>query len=327
MKKEEVKNGVMGVITAGGDAPGMNAAIRSVVRSAHHFGYNIVGYRRGWWGLLEKDYRELDMRSVSNILSRGGTILHTGRCPLFREEKHRNEGAKNLEELSPDGLVVIGGDGSMKAAYKLSRMTDVPIVGIPASIDNDIPGTDETIGFDTAINTALEATDKIRDTATSHQRIFIVEVMGRRRGFLALNVGITAGAEIIIVPELEWKEEDIIKEIKFLDSKGKHSIIIVMAEGAGDARKLAKKIEEKNLMPVRVSTLGYIQRGGSPTVDSRLMASLFGFEAVNLIKDGKGGLMVSWVKDRLKTISLEYPFKGEKKLDTALFDIAKVLSR
>ncbi|MBN2407616.1 MAG: 6-phosphofructokinase [Elusimicrobia bacterium] len=314
------------VITTGGDAPGMNAAIRSVVRSSLHFGFRVIGFRRGWWGLIERDYLPLGRSSVSNILYRGGTILHTVRCPSFKDISIRRKAARHLKELSPDGLIVIGGDGSMTAAYHLSRISKTPMIGIPASIDNDIAGTDETIGFDTAINTALDATDKIRDTAASHNRIFIVEVMGRKRGFLALSVGITSGAEVILIPEIKWEKDGVIKDLGKTIRTGKNSILIVMAEGAGDPFSLARHIEKNLGRPVRVSNLGYIQRGGSPTVDSRLLASVFGYEAVKSLKKGAGGIMLTWVRDRIGNVPLSYPFKNTKKIDRNLIRLAGILS-
>jgi len=317
----------IGVITTGGDAPGMNAAIRSVVRTAHYFGMDITGFKRGWWGLIERDYIKMNLRSVSGIINRGGTILKTVRCPKFKKKYYRNIAIRNLKDLAPDGLIVIGGNGSMRAAFTLYKESKVHVIGIPASIDNDIAGTDETIGFDTAINTALYAIDKIRDTATSHERIFIVEVMGRDRGFLALNVGVASGAEFILIPEIKWDKYEILKEIKTFEERGKTSALIVMAEGAGDSIELAKFLEKKLSLPVRVSKLGYIQRGGSPTVDSRLLASIFGYEAVKLLKENKGGIMVAWVNDRLKFVPLSYPAEKKKKITKSLIKLSKLLSR
>lgn len=316
----------IGIITTGGDAPGMNAAIRSTVRSAIHYKFKVIGFRRGWWGLIEKDFVAMDSRSVSNIINKGGTILHTVRCPAFKIKKNIIKAAKNLKELAPDGLVVIGGDGSMNASYCLMQSSKTPIVGIPASIDNDIAGTDETIGFDTAINTALAATDKIRDTATSHQRIFIIEVMGRKRGFLALNVGITSGAELILIPEDRQSEEKIIARIRNMIDNGKKSILIVMAEGAGKSGKLAEHLEKSLSLPVRVSRLGYIQRGGAPTVDSRMLGSVFGYGAISLLRKKTGGKMLTWNNDKLDNVSLTYPFKHTKKMNMNLIKLANILS-
>jgi len=315
----------IGVITTGGDAPGMNACIRAVVRTALYFNYRIYGIKRGWWGLLENDFSELKSSDVSGIISRGGTILKTLRCPLSRTEKGLRQIVKNLEKIAPDGLVVIGGDGSMRASFEISKRCSVPIIGIPASIDNDIAGTDETIGFDTAINTALYAIDKIRDTATSHERVFIVEVMGRARGFLALNVGLASGAEIILIPEIRWSKKKVLDKLLSFEKK-KSSLIIVMAEGAGSSDELADFLSKKSKIKVRVSKLGYIQRGGSPSVDSRLLASIFGWQAVNLLKNKKKNLMCAWVKDSFKTVPLNWPAKHRKKLHEKLLKIANIIS-
>lgn len=313
------------VITTGGDAPGMNAAIRAVVRSAHYCGFQISGIRRGWWGLIEKDFSIMSNRDVSGIISRGGTILETMRCPRAKTKMGMDKIVKNLVKIAPDGLVVIGGDGSMRASYEISKRCKVPVVGIPASIDNDIAGSDETIGFDTAINTSLSAIDKIRDTATSHERVFIVEVMGRNSGFLALSAGIASGAEVILLPEIKWVKEEILKKLVSF-KKEKSSLIIVMAEGAGSCMELCKYLSGKSDKRVRVSKLGYIQRGGSPSVDSRILGSVLGYEAVKLIKNGKKNLMCAWVNDRFKTVSLSYPAGHRKKIDRNLLKISNVLS-
>jgi 6-phosphofructokinase 1 len=316
----------IGLVTTGGDAPGMNAAIRSVVRTAAHYKMDVIGYKRGWWGLIEEDSMPMHRTTVSNIISRGGTKLHTVRCPLFKQKKYRTKAIATLKKHTPGGLVVIGGDGSMRAAHLLASSSDVPIIGIPASIDNDIAGTDETIGFDTAINTALTAIDKIRDTASSHNRIFIVEVMGRRRGFLAANVGLASGAEIILTPETGWTKQVIVKKIRRILQMDKKSLIIVMAEGAGSSKELAGYLESRFDIPVRASNLGYIQRGGSPTVDSRILGSLFGNAAIKALKQKKGGLMMAWQSDSLAQIELSYPYSHSKKMDKTLLDTASILS-
>ncbi len=313
------------VVTTGGDAPGMNAAIRAAVRTANFLGMKIFGVKRGWWGFIENDFIHLRNGDVSGIIARGGTILKTHRCPLSKTKEGMAAIVRNLKKIAPDGLIVIGGDGSMRAAYEVSKRCSVPIIGIPASIDNDIAGTDETIGFDTAINTALYAIDKIRDTATSHERVFIVEVMGRRRGFLATSVGIASGAEIILIPEIKWRKEKILEALLSFERK-KSSLIIVMAEGAGSSAELAEYISANSKIHVRVSKLGYIQRGGAPSVDSRFLASIFGYEAVRLLESGKKNLMCCWVRDRFKTVPLDYPAKHRKKTNRKLIEISEVLS-
>ena len=316
----------IGVATTGGDAPGMNAAIRAIVRSASLRNLQIVGFDRGWDGLMKNQSRILTPRSVGGILELGGTILLTARCPKFTEEEGVKKAAQTLSRNRIDGLIVIGGGGSFKGAMDLSRETDALIVGVPATIDNDVYGTDETIGFDTAVNTAVAEIDKIRDTAISHERTFIVEVMGRNRGFLALMAGITSGAEIIIVPEIRYEDHKVFQTLNENSRKGKKSSIIVKAEGVGDAHLLAKEIEEKTGADVRISVLGYAQRGGSPTARSRLLASLFGSKAVELLMDGKGNIIVGLQNGQVSTLSLEECCKNEKSLDLSLLSLATKLA-
>lgn len=316
----------IGIVTSGGDAPGMNAAIRAIVRVASSRNLQVVGFQRGWEGLMKNQFRPLTPRSVGGILHTGGTILHTVRCPEFTERKGIRKATQTLSSHVLDGVVVIGGNGSFNGALELSKETDTPIVGVPATIDNDVYGTDETIGFDTAVNTAVTEIDKIRDTAMSHERTFIVEVMGRSRGFLTLAAGLTAGAEIIIVPEIKSKKENIFQTLKENSRKGKKSSIIVKAEGAGDAGLLAKEIEGRTGSEVRISVLGYAQRGGSPTARSRLLASLFGNKAVELFLKGKGNRIIGLQNGQISTISLEKSCKSEKPLDLNLLLLANVLA-
>lgn len=270
--------------------------------------------------------RPLTPRSVGGILGLGGTVLHTARSPDFKTKEGIRRADETLASNKINGLVVIGGDGSFRGACELSKETDTLIVGIPASIDNDVFGTDETIGFDTAVNTAVAEIDKIRDTAISHERVFIVEVMGRRRGFLALTAGITAGAEVILVPELKLKEEEIVKTLEENREKGKRSGIIVAAEGVGDTRKLAEEIEEQAKSEVRLSVIGYAQRGGSPTARSRLLAFLFGNKAVELLSEEHGNRIVGLQDGRIATTSLEESCNKEKPLDLTLLRLANVLA-
>ena len=316
----------IGVVTSGGDAPGMNAAIRAITRIAYSENLQVLGFERGWEGLIESKFRPLTPRSVSGIIQSGGTILHTLRCPQFKRKEMIRKAAETLDLNKVDGLIVIGGNGSFKGALELSRETDTLIVGVPATIDNDVFGTDETIGFDTAVNTAVNEIDKIRDTAISHERTFIVEVMGRKRGFLALTVGITVGAEIILVPEVKFEKEEIFKILKENSAKGKKSSIIVAAEGIGDTRKLAKEIEKNTAAEVRLSILGYAQRGGSPTARSRLLASLFADKAVKLLLKRRGNRIVGLQKGRITSIELEKSCKTEKPLDLKLLRLASVLA-
>lgn len=316
----------IGVVTSGGDAPGMNAAVRAIVRTAYAKGSQVLGFERGWEGLLKNNFRRLDPRSVGGILQLGGTILLTSRCPEFKTHEGVRKAAANLAADKVDGLVVIGGDGSFKGALALSSETGTLIVGIPATIDNDVYGTEETIGFDTAVNTAVAEIDKIKDTAVSHERVFVVEVMGRKRGFLALAVGLTVGAEVILVPEVAYDKNEVFRTVKENALKGKKSGIIVAAEGIGDTRKLAEEIEENTGAEVRLSIVGYAQRGGSPTSRSRLLASLFANEAVNLIAQNIGNRVVVLQKGEVTSIDLEEACKNEKPLNLELLELAKVLA-
>jgi 6-phosphofructokinase 1 len=316
----------IGVVTSGGDAPGMNAAIRAVVRIAYSKNYQVLGFRRGWEGLMTNTFMPLTPRSVGGILQLGGTILHTTRCPQFKKREGIMKAAETLASNNVAGLIVIGGNGSFKGALELSRETDALIVGVPATIDNDVFGTDETIGFDTAVNTAVTEIDKIRDTAISHERIFVVEVMGRTRGFLALTVGLTVGAEIILVPEVKYTKEKIFKTLKENSAKGKKSGIMVAAEGIGDTHKLTKEIEEKIGAEVRLSILGYAQRGGSPTARSRLLANLFANKAVELLLKEQGNRIVGLQEGRITSIELEKSCKTEKPLDLNLLKLANILA-
>lgn len=316
----------IGLVTSGGDAPGMNAAIRAVVRVAHSNGLQVLGFERGWGGLMTNTFRRLTPRSVGGILHLGGTILRTSRSPEFRKRKSVQKAAETLALNKVDGLVVVGGEGSLKGALELSMETDAQIVGIPATIDNDVFGTEETIGFDTAVNTAVTEIDKIRDTAKSHDRIFIVEVMGRKRGFLALTIGLTVGAETILVPEVDYSLQNIVRTLEESSAKGKKSGIIVAAEGIGDTHKLLREIEEETGIEVRLSVTGYAQRGGNPTARSRLLANLFGNRAVELLRNKKGKRTVGLQEGRITSIELEKSCKKEKPLDLSLLKLAQILA-
>lgn len=316
----------IGLVTSGGDAPGMNAAIRAVVRVAYSQGLQVLGFERGWEGLLTNTFRRLTPRNVGGILHLGGTILRTSRSPEFRKREGVRKAAETLALNNVYGLVVVGGDGSLRGALELSKETDALIVGVPATIDNDVFGTDETIGFDSAVNTAITEIDKIRDTANSHDRIFIVEVMGRKRGFLALTIGLTAGAEIILVPEVEYPLDQIVRTLEKNAAKGKKSGIIVAAEGIGDTHKLLKEIEEKAGVEVRLSVTGYAQRGGNPTARSRLLANLFGNKAVELLINKQGNRMVALQEGKATSIELEKTCKTEKPLDMSLLQLAQTLA-
>jgi 6-phosphofructokinase 1 len=304
----------------------MNAAIRAVTRLASAMGFDVLGFERGWEGLINNRFKRLTPRSVGGIIQLGGTILLTSRCPEFKTPEGIGKAADNLAANSVDGLVVIGGGGSFRGALELSRETDTLIIGVPATIDNDVYGTDETIGFDTAVNTAVGEIDKIRDTAISHERVFVVEVMGRKRGFLALTVGLTVGAEVILVPEVPLNKEEIFRTVRENAAKGKRSGIIVAAEGVGDTRKIAEEIEANTGAEVRLSIVGYAQRGGSPTARSRLLASLFANEAVNLLANGIGNRIVGLQKGEIKNVSLKEVCSKEKPLDMRLLGLANTLA-
>jgi 6-phosphofructokinase 1 len=316
----------IGVVTPGGDAPGMNAAIRAVTRIAHSRNLSVIGFLRGWDGLISHKLKLLTPRAVGGIIQSGGTMLHTLRCPAFEEQEGVEKAAENLALNKVDGLVVIGGDGSFRGALDLSRKSDTLMVGIPATIDNDVFGTQETIGFDTAVNTAVTEIDKIRDTALSHERLFIVEVMGRKRGFIALEVGISVGAEVILVPEEECKPDQIIEVLKENKRKGKRAGIIVAAEGIGDTSALAKEIQKQTGAEVRLSILGYAQRGGSPTARSRLLAGLFAEKAVDLLCQEQGNRVVGLQNGAISSVDLEKSCETQKPLDLRLLKLAEMLA-
>ncbi|MCL5674136.1 MAG: 6-phosphofructokinase [Candidatus Omnitrophica bacterium] len=315
------------VLTSGGDAPGMNCAIRSVVRAGLGADFEVSGIKRGYYGLFEKDVINMDSRSVGNIINKGGTILRTIRFPEFKEKQTREKCYKNLQELGIEGLVAIGGDGSANGAYALSVDFGFPVVFIPASIDNDVFGTDWTIGFDTAVNTAVEIIDKIRDTASSHERVFIIEVMGREHGFLALDIAIAAGAETAIIPEFPVSMEKIIKDLEENKQKGKLSSLIILAEGAGKAHDITEKIHQ-NLpdREVRYVVLGYSQRGGSPTYFSRELATIFGFEAIKMFKEKDYGKMVGISGNKIVRVKLSDVISGKKTISMEKLELLKSMA-
>jgi 6-phosphofructokinase 1 len=323
---EETRLKTIAIVTSGGDAPGMNAAIRAITRIASSKKVQVIGFERGWEGLMKNDFIQLTPRSVSGIIQLGGTMLRTSRSLEFRTREGVKKAAETLASNDVDGLAVIGGNGSFGGALDLSKEIDTLIVGVPASIDNDVFGSDETIGFDTALNTAVDQIDKIRDTAISLERVFIVEVMGRARGFLALMVGLTVGAEIILVPEVKCNVRKIVEMIKENCAKGKKSGIIVAAEGIGDTRKIGEEIEKESGTEVRLSVLGYAQRGGSPTGRSRLLADLFADKAVDLLLNEQDKRIVGLQNGKITSIGFEESCKTEKPLDVELLRLASVLA-
>ncbi len=318
----------IGILTSGGDAPGMNACIRAIVRSSTRHKIEVVGIRRGYAGLLESEFIKLDPRAVANIIQRGGTFLETARC----EEMKTAEGLKKaigiLQRQGIEGLITIGGDGTFRGAVALAEAGDISVIGIPGTIDNDVYGTDYTIGFDTAINTALDAIDKIRDTAGSLQRPFFIEVMGRNRGFIALAVGIAGGAENILIPETETKIEQLCLDIKHSFQRGKKSSIVIVAEGddAGGVFQVAQKVWERLRLEYRICVLGHIQRGGSPTARDRILASKMGAAAIDALADGKSGYMVGELKGEILLTPLRETWEKSKELDNNLLQLVKILA-
>lgn len=313
------------VLTSGGDAPGMNTAIRAVVRRGIYKGLQVFGVEYGYKGLMEGDFLPMNLGSVGDIIHRGGTILKTSRCDEFKELRGQQQAIVKLKNEGIDGLVVIGGDGSFRGAKKLNEL-GIPTVGIPGSIDNDIAGTDYTIGFDTAVNTAVEAIDKIRDTAFSHERTFVIEVMGRGAGDIALWAGMCGGAESIIIPEVDYVMEDVIDRIKQGYERGKKHSIIVMAEGIGKSIEMKKEIEEKTGFETKITILGHIQRGGSPSAYDRMISSQMGAMAVDLLTDGKKGVMVGLKNGRLTHTPIEESKKDRCNVDLSIYDLARSLS-
>ncbi|MBX6394284.1 MAG: 6-phosphofructokinase [Alicyclobacillaceae bacterium] len=313
------------VLTSGGDAPGMNAAIRAVVRTGIYRGLHVVGIRRGYSGLLHDDFVEMDLGSVADIIHRGGTILQTARCDEFKTAEGQKKALEILRNRGVDGLVVIGGDGSFRGALALSKL-GMPTVGVPGTIDNDIAGTDLTIGFDTAVNNVIEAVDKIRDTATSHERTFVVEVMGRHAGDIALAAGLAAGAETILIPEEEYSIDEIVERLQRSFGRGKRHSILMVAEGVGSAMEVAARIRERTGWEMRVTVLGHIQRGGSPTAVDRVLASRMGAMAVELLLEGQTAKMVGLQNNALVAVDLEEAVNGQHRPDLSLCALARILA-
>ena len=317
-------------MTSGGDSPGMNAAIRAVARTCAYYNTQCVGFYRGFQGMIEGDYIELDARSVRNIISRGGTILKSARSKEFFTSEGRQKAADNLKRAKVDAMILIGGDGTFRGGKIFSQEHHIPIIGVPGTIDNDISGTNSTIGYDTALNTVVEAIDKIRDTASSHNRLFFVEVMGRDAGFIALNSGVGAGAEEILIPEENLGLERLLDSLERSRRSGKTSSIVVVSEGD----KIGKNVFElaeyvtKNLpdYDARVTVLGHIQRGGSPSCFDRVLASRLCVKAVELLLDGQQDLMVGFLNNRVEPCSLEQALKSKHSINKELLRISDILS-
>lgn len=315
----------IGVLTSGGDAPGMNAAIRAVVRTAIDKGMSVKGIMRGYTGLIENDIVDLNLRSVSDVIHRGGTILYTARCPEFKTEEGMRIAIENCRKNGIEGIVVIGGDGSYRGARDLSER-GIPCIGIPGTIDNDISSTEYTIGFDTAMNTAMEMVDKLRDTAQSHDRCTVVEVMGRRAGYIALQTGIAVGATAILVPEVQCDMNEVIQKILRTKSMGKKHFIIVVAEGVGNVEGIAEEISQKCNIEARATVLGHVQRGGSPTVRDRVNASVMGHKAVDLLYEGIGNRVICVVNDQIVHKDIFEALNEKKEFDYRLLQIANTIS-
>ena len=315
----------IGVLTSGGDAPGMNAAIRAVVRSAIYHEREIVGIMRGYLGLINGEIIHMHLGSVADIIHRGGTILHTARCDEFLYPEGRVKAVKQIKKAGIDGLIVIGGDGSYRGALDLAKL-GIPTIGVPGTIDNDIACTDATIGLDTAVNTVVDAINKVRDTATSHERVFIIEVMGRNRGDIALLAGIAGGAESILIPEVPLNIKSVAEKIERGRKRGKLHSIIILAEGVGSAIDVGKEITALTNLETRYAILGHIQRGGTPTAYDRMLASRLGAEAVELLLKGESAKAVGIEANKIVRYDIEYVLKQKKPIDLELVNLAGILA-
>lgn len=326
---EEQKNKIkkIGVLTSGGDAPGMNAAIRAVVRTGRYNGLDVVGIRKGYNGLINGEIQEMYSRDVSNVMNLGGTILHTARCPEMMTEEGLDKAAAIYKILSLDALIVIGGDGSYRGMAELAKR-GVNCVGIPATIDLDMNNTEYTIGFDTAVNTGMDALNKLRDTSSSHERCSVVEVMGRDAGYIAVWCGMVGGAEDVMFPEEKGKidSKEVIQQILANRSIGKRHNLIVVAEGVGGTQKLAKDIQEITGIQTRATILGHLQRGGSPTAIDRMHASMMGYHAVKALLQGRENIAIAYNKGRYEVLDLEEAMGMKKSLDPEIYDVVKILA-
>lgn len=322
----EQKIKTIGVLTSGGDAPGMNAAMRAVVRAGTFHNLRVMGIKRGYNGLMNGDMVEMDARSVSDVLQRGGTSLFTARCLEFKEPAGVKKAYDVAKVFGLDGLVVIGGDGSFRGAKDLCE-AGLPTVAIPATIDNDIDCSEYTLGYDTCLNTVIEAVDKIRDTSASHDRCSVIEVMGRNAGYIAANAAIACGADVVLIPEREWDfDKDVIRPILAGKARGKRHSIVVVAEGIGGVIELAKEIEEKTGMESRATILGHVQRGGSPTVRDRVTASAMGVHAVKLLLEGKSNRIVCEKDGKITDVDIQEGLSLKKEFPKELIEVAKMLS-
>ncbi|WP_062047789.1 6-phosphofructokinase [Bacillus sp. JCM 19034] len=315
----------IGVLTSGGDSPGMNAAIRAVVRKGIYHNLEVYGIYYGYAGLMAGDIKKMELGSVGDIIHRGGTMLYTARSEEFKTIEGQKKGIEQLKKFGIEGLVVIGGDGSFRGAQKLTEH-GFPTIGVPGTIDNDIPGTDFTIGFDTALNTVIDAIDKIRDTATSHERTYVVEVMGRHAGDLALWSGLADGAETIVIPEANYEMSDVIARLKRGQDRGKKHSIIVVAEGVGSGFEFGERIKKEMNIETRVTVLGHIQRGGSPTAADRVLASRLGAKAVDHLLEGKAGITVGIENNKLVYYDINEALSRKHTIDLDMYTLSKELS-
>ena len=316
----------IGVLTSGGDAPGMNAAIRAVVRAGTYYGLEVYGVKQGYVGLIENDMEKMTARSVSETLQRGGTFLQTARCLEFKTAEGVNKAYETAKKAGLDGLIVIGGDGSFRGAMDLCK-AGLPTIAIPGTIDNDINCSEYTIGYDTCLNTVVDAVDKIRDTSTSHNRCSVIEVMGRNAGYIALEAGIACGAEVVLLPEKEWSfDEDVLRVVLDSKARGKRHTIIIVAEGVGGVIEMAKTIEEKTGIETRATILGHVQRGGKPTVRDRVMASAMGARAVELLLEGKQNRIVRMNENRIEDVDIAEGLSMKKTLSEDLVKLVEKLS-
>lgn len=316
----------IGVLTSGGDSSGMNAAIRAVVRKSIYHNIEVFGIKRGFAGLIENDIEPMYLGSVADIIHRGGTILLTARSDEFKTPEGRAKAYENFKGNGLQGLVIIGGDGSFRGGFKLHREYGIPVIFIPGTIDNDIAGTDITIGFDTAVNNVVDAVNKIRDTATSHERTFIIEVMGRKSGNIALAAGLAGGAETILIPEEPVSIEDICDKLQRGHKRGKLHSIIIVAEGAASGLEIGEKIKEKTGFDTKVTILGHLQRGGTPTANDRILASRMGALAIDLLLKGDKCKMVGFCANEFIAVEPEESFSGQKTFDLEMYKLAKILS-
>ncbi len=314
------------VLTSGGDAPGMNACVRAVVRTALRNKIDIYGVERGYAGLIKGEIKRLESRSVSNMIHKGGTFLNTARCPEFKDIEVQRQAVEALAAYGIDGLVVIGGDGTLRGAKDLSDNFGVKVMGIPGTIDNDLAYTDYTVGFDTAVNTVLWAINNLRDTMHSHDRVGLLEVMGRNCGDLALYAGVAGGAEYVLVPEIPFDLDEIANSIKKSYLRGKTSNMIILAEGAGNRDEIAEYIKEKSGISVKVTNFGYIQRGGSPNMADRVLAARFGYKAIELLKEGAESSAIGIRDNKVITVPFADISKAEKKFDQRLYNICHILN-